>query len=106
MIEELGEQLGTNGPNVTREPRAHDSGAKVPKEAPKLGSTDGKHRHQGVPIGNIIREFPWGTPSGSSDGEPRTSDGEYRWGTPNIIRENSGSIYTTDSASYRSASLS
>ena len=61
-----------------------------------LGSSDREH-NQGVPMGNSIRK---------SDGEPRTSDGEHRWGTPSIIRGNSGSIYTTDSASYRSASLS
>ena len=44
------------GAVVTREPRAHDSGAKGPREALELGSTDGKHRSGGAP-------------SGSSDGE-------------------------------------
>ena len=42
--------------SVTREPRAHDSGAKGPREALELGSTDRKHR-------------PGGTPPGSSDKE-------------------------------------
>ena len=60
---------------VTREPRAHDSGAKGGTgtreywwETPTRGSTGGEH-HQ---------EVRWGASSGSSDREPRTSDGEYR----------------------------
>ena len=58
---------------VTREPRAHDSGAKGGTgtreywwETPTRGSTGGEH-HQEVPMGNPA------LPMGNTDGEHRIS---------------------------------